>query len=541
MFKWLAKVLNGQTKNQSTLFSGQKRKDEAEIEIHLLSKSLEQNRAMIEEIFDHCDDLIIHKFVLGPDKSQPAMLVYIDSLIKDDLLQIGLMQALQNVDYESGRNISLSWLKDNVIPTGRVTKENNWIEVTDRLCKESVALFIDGHEGALLIDYPAENNRPVSQPVTQTSVMGPAEAFNEDIYTNMGLLRKRFPTSRLAVEKLEIGLITKTPVNIVYLKGNVTTELIREVKTRLNRIKVDSILSSGQIEEHIQDSPYSLFSGIDSTERPDRLASILLQGGAALIIGGTPFALLFPTTLANQMTASDDYANRYWYASFIRLVRWSALFTAAMAPGLYVAIISFHQELIPPSLLFTVASNREGVPFPAFLEAFLMELTFETLREAGVRMPRTFGQTISIVGTIVVGQAAVSAGLVSSGMVVVVALTAIASYTIPSMTLSNSIRLLRFFFMFAGAFMGLFGIMAAVSLLSFHVCSVRTFGVPHLSPLAPLSLGDFKDTFVRVPNWMMRNRPQFMGRLEPERQNAALKPHPPPKSAGKSRNGKGKA
>lgn len=540
MFRWLSRLFQHPGKHENGLHSKQQGTDTSNLENRLLSRHLEQNRAIIGEIFDHCDDLIIHDFVLGADKKTGALLVYIDSLIKDDLLQTGLMQALLNIHHESGRESSLTWIRERVIPTGKVIEEDRWIEVSDGICTSAVALFIDGQKTALLIELPENNSRPVSQPITQTAVMGPAEAFTEDLQTNMGLLRRRFPTSRLAVESMQIGMITKTPVNLVYLKGYVRNELVDEVKERLSRIKVDSILSSGQIDEHLQDSPYSLFTGIDASERPDRVASILLEGGISLIIGGTPFALLLPTTLATLMTTSDDYAYRYWYASFIRLIRWSALVTAALAPALYVALISFHQELIPPSLLVTVVSNREGVPFPAFLEAFLMELTFETLREAGVRLPRTFGQTISIVGTIVVGQAAVSAGLVSSGMVVVVALTAIASYTIPSLKLANVIRILRFFFMFAGAFLGLFGIMAAVSLLSFHLCSLRTFGVPYLSPLAPLSLSDLKDTFIRVPNWMMQYRPRLTGYVEPVRQNPALKPGLPPKANGKSGRRKGR-
>ncbi|MEN6327178.1 MAG: spore germination protein [Syntrophomonas sp.] len=540
MFRWLAKIFKHPDKNEHGLRSKRQGTDRSDVEKRMLSKSLEQNRAIIDEIFDHCDDLIIHEFVLGPDKKTRALLVYINSLVKDELLQTGLMQAILNVHYDSSREMSMNWLKEAVVPTGKVATENSWVEVTDSICTASVALIIDGQNGALVIEFPNDNKRPVSQPITQSATAGPAEAFNEDLNTNMGLLRRRFPTSRLAVEAMQIGLITKTPVNLVYLKGYVREGLVDEVRERLSRIKVDSILSSGQIDEHLQDNPYSPFTGIDSSERPDRVASILLEGGVSLIIGGTPFALLLPTTIATLMTTSDDYGFRYWYASFIRLIRWSALFTAALAPALYVALISFHQELIPPALLVTVVSNREGVPFPAFLEAFLMELTFETLREAGVRLPRTFGQTISIVGTIVVGQAAVGAGLVSSGMVVVVALTAIASYTIASVKLANAIRLLRFFFMFAGAFLGLFGIMAAVSLLSLHLCSLRTFGVPYLSPLAPLSLGDLKDTFIRVPNWMMQNRPRLTGYVEPGRQNPALKPGLPPQVTEKSDRRKGR-
>jgi len=491
-----------------------------------LSRNLIRNRETIRVVFENCDDLIIHEVSLGPNHATPALIIYFSSIIKSEVLQTGLMSVLLNPQNYGGSNISLDLLKNRVIPTGQVSEERNWPAIIDGICRASVALIIDGEDGALLINMPGENHRAISQPITQSAAAGPADAFNEDINTNLALLRKRLPTSNLAVEKFMIGSVTKTEVDIVYLRDLIHKELAGEIKTRLDRIQTDGILSAGQIEEQLQDSPYSLFSGIDSSERPDKVASALLEGSAAVMTDGTPFVLLMPTTMANQMTASDDYALRYWYASFIRIIRWSALFIAALAPAIYVALISYHQELIPPSLLVTVVANREGVPFPAFVEAFFMELSFETLREAGIRLPKTFGQTISIVGTIVVGQAAVSAGIVSSGMVVIVALTAIASYSIPSFTLSNNVRLLRFFFMILGGFLGLFGIMAGVSLLSLHLCSVRSFGIPYMSPLAPLSLGDLKDTLIRVPNWMMNDRPRLTA-YQTRRQSPNMKPHPP--------------
>lgn len=494
------------------------------IEVQTIGNDFNQNRRTLQEIFDRCDDLIIHEFIIGSEKVAKALLVYLDSLVNDDLLQKSLLRSLLGIE---GKRL-LACLKESVVPAARMQETRHWPEITDHICKGSVCLLVEGQDTALLILMPDDNlKRQVSQPVSQTAVMGPSQAFNEDIHTNMGLLRQRLPTSQLAVEKLSVGSITKTTIDLVYLKSIAPEGLVGEIKIRLERINVDGILSGGQIEEHIQDSPYSLFSSIDSTERPDRLAAHLLEGGAALMIDGTPYALLMPCTLANQLSSSDDYNNRYWYASLIRSLRWVAFLIAVLAPGLYVAIISYHQELIPPSLLVTVVSNREGVPFPAFAEALLMELSFEILREAGIRLPRTFGQTISIVGTIVVGQAAVSAGIVSSGMVVVVAITAIASYSIPSLSLANTVRILRFFFMGAGAVLGLFGIMAGVSLLNLHTSSLRSFGVPYLSPLAPLSLGDLKDSFIRFPNWMMKSRPRLTGYIEPTRQANDLKPRPP--------------
>lgn len=535
MFKWLARIFSplgwGEDKKP---FS----KSETNLNEAILDGEIERNQRTIEEIFDRCDDLIIHELLIEADRTTRCLIFYLDTLVKEDLLQKSILRSLLETGGQGGSQRTLDWIREKVLPVARTIETNLWGEVAANVCRGFVGLMVEGQDRVLLVMLPEDLKRSISQPVSQTAVMGPSVAFNEDEHTSIGLLRKHLPTAQLAVEEISVGVVTRTPVDLAYLKDTAPEGLINEIKTRLGRIKVDGILNGGQLEEHLQDSPYSLFSGIDSTERPDRLAAHLLEGGAALIIGGTPYALLMPSTLANQLTSSDDYNNRFWYASLIRFIRWMAFLMAALAPGVYVAVISFHQELIPPSLLVTIVANREGIPFPAFAEALLMELTFEVLREAGVRLPRTFGQTISIVGTIVVGQAAVSAGLVSSGMVVVVAITAIASYSIPSLSLANTVRLLRFFFMAAGAVLGLFGILAGVSLLNLHTSSLRSFGVPFLSPLAPLSMGDLKDSFIRLPNWMMKNRPRLTGYVDPQRQSGQLKPQPPVVNTGVKTGGK---
>ncbi len=537
MVKWRTIFSAGNTSgNQETALQGSPVQDQAAEKV--LSRDLDQNLGIIEGVFEHCDDLIIHELTLGTGRTAKGLIFYLDTLVKDDLLQKSILRSLLEAGGKTSEYPGFEWMRQRVLPAARMSEIRHWEDVFTYICRGSVGILLEGQGSALLIQIPEDVKRPVSQPVSQTAVMGPSAAFNEDAHTSIGLLRKQLPTSRLAVEEMFVGTISLTCVNLVYLKGVAQEGLIGEIKTRVERIKVDGVLSGGQLEEFIQDSPYSLFSGIDSTERPDRLASHLLEGGAGLIIGGTPYALLMPTTLANQLTSSDDYNNRFWYASLIRFIRWMAFLIAALAPGIYVAVLSYHQELIPPSLLATVVANREGVPFPAFAEALLMELTFEILREAGVRLPRTFGQTISIVGTIVVGQAAVSAGLVSSGMVVIVAITAIASYSIPSLSLANTVRLLRFFFMGAGAVLGLVGILAGASLFNFHTSSLRSFGVPYLSPLAPLSLGDLKDSFIRLPHWMMKNRPRLTGYTDLKRQGASLKPQPPKPGASGNNGGK---
>lgn len=525
-FKWLGKIIRHSTGEVTGHFL--KPGDPGYQEEGALVSSLDKNLKIITEIFGLCDDLMVRKVTIGKGvKHTDAAIVYLDPLINYSQLQQGLMHSLLTVEQLPRAGITTEWLINNVLSSGRVIEKDKWVEITDNINRGAVCLFIEGLDKALLITIVETKSRQVDQPVIETVSRGPSDGFNEDLRTNLGLLRKRLRTSRLAVENLEIGELTKTEVKLVYLKGYVIDGLVDEIKERIQRIRVDGILDSGQIEEFIQDSPYSPFSTVDSTERPDKLAGNLLEGKAALMFDNTPFSLIMPSTLAAQLQSPQDYYDRYWYSSFIRFLRWMALLIALLGPSLYIAIITFHQELLPTSLLMTILISREGVPFPALAEALLMELTFEVLREAGLRLPRAFGQTISIVGAIVIGQTAVNAGLVSPAMVIVVALTAIATFTIPSLSLANSVRILRFLFMFFAASFGLIGVLVGFSTLLSHLCSLRSFGIPYFSPLAPLSFTDLKDTLIRAPAWKMRYRPKLIGYTDPQRQNTDLKPRPP--------------
>jgi len=524
MFEWLFRGMkkslkNTRTKNPAAYGS------RSQTESRETSSELDQNNTVLKEIFDHCDVLVVHEFSLGNIDSIRSMLVYLGPLVDQDMLQKNLMGSLLNVNEVPKNNIS-DWLISRIIPSGEARKENIWERIANDIAAGMVALFINGENFVILLPVMEDLKRQISQPVTETTARGSQSAFNEDIRTNIALLQKRLPTTRLALKNFKIGELSKTEISMIYLKGYVKQELLEEIEERLNRIKIDGIPESGYLEEFIQDNPWSVFSAIDSTERPDRLAGHILEGHVGLLINNTPFALILPMTLVSQIQSPEDYSNRYWFSSFIRLLRWGALLFSALLPSFYISVISYHQELIPLPLLLSIAVSRERIPFPGFLEALIMELTFEILREAGVRIPKSFGQTISIVGAIVIGQAAVMAGLVSPIMVIVVALTAIASYTIPSSSLANSVRILRFPFMIAAAFMGLFGMIVGVSIISYHLCSLRSFGVPYLSPLAPLSYGDLKDTLIRAPAWKMNLRPRLVGGLEPQRQHKNLKPGP---------------
>ncbi|MGI6648795.1 MAG: spore germination protein [Bacillota bacterium] len=523
MFHWLDKLLRRNSHHSQNTNPSLKR---SETEGRLISKNLTHNKKVLTEIFNQCSHLVIREIQIGRDNSLEAMLVYLEPLVNAELLERLILRPLMDITQFPSQEELLPFLKKRVVTAGKIIEYNHWADITDEIARGLTALFINGQNSVLLFCTLEDVYRSIDQPTIETVAKGPCDAFNEDLRTNIALLLRRLPTPRLAVEKLRLGAVTRTEVNIVYLKGYVMPGLIEEIKQRIERIKVDNFIGTGQLEEYIQDNPYSPFNTIESTERPDRMASHLLEGRAGILMNNTPFALIVPITIASQLQSPEDYYNRYWFSSFIRFIRWISLLTALFAPSLYIAITTFHQELVPTFLLISIVSSREGVPFPSLVEALIMELTFEVLREAGIRLPRPFGQTISIVGAVVIGQAAVSAGLVSPVMIVIVSLTAITNYTIPSINVSNTVRLLRFPFMILAATFGLFGVMLGFTVLGFHLCSLRSFGVPYLSPIAPLSLSDLKDTFIRVPYWMMLLRPRLIGYPALQRQDANQKPGP---------------
>ncbi len=523
MFQWLRGLFGRNRPNGDSLKKPYQ--VEPEQEDRTLSKKLDDNKQVLGEIFDHCGDLVTREFRIGKQGSTRALAVFLDSLVNLGALEESMTEPLQTIQAPPS-GVTMEWLMEEAVPNARVLIYNRWVDVAGEITKGLVALFVDGQDQALLLYAPENVDRPVMMPQTESVARGSLDAFNENGRLNVALVRKRLHTTRLAVEKVDIGEVTKYKVAIVYLKGYVYEGLVEEIKTRLHRIRIDGILGSGQLEELIQDAPYSPVSGIGVTERPDRVASALLQGKAALILDNDPFALIAPSTLATDMQSPEDYYNRYWFASFIRLLRWSSLLIALLAPAFYVAVTTFHQDLIPTDFLSSILSSRSSVPFPGMVEASVMVLAFEVLQEAGIRLPKPFGQTIGVVGAILIGQVAVTAGLVSPVVVLTIALTAIASYTLASLNLSTGLRLLRFVFIIAAGFLGLFGVMAVFTMSTFQLCAVRSFGIPYLTPMAPLSLGDLKDTFIRAPIWAMRMRPRLAGYVEPVKQDSN-KPRPP--------------
>jgi spore germination protein KA len=414
-----------------------------------------------------------------------------------------------------------------MLPIGGVKEYKTLESLLPMLFEGHTLILIDGLQIALSADTSGWEKRSINEPTSQGVIRGPKEGFTESLRTGTSMLRRRLKTTDLRIEEYKIGQRTQTGIALVYIDGLASDQVLMEIRRRLDGINTDSILESNYIEEFIQDGGLTPFPTIQNTERPDAIAGGILEGQVGILIDGTPFALLAPSTFFNFFQSSEDYYQRYDITSFLRLIRYSAFFVSMLLPALYIAVTTFHQEMLPTTLLISLAAQREGVPLPALAEALLMELTFDVLREAGVRMPRAIGPAISIVGALVLGQAAVQAGLVSAAMVIVVSFTAISNFVIPSIAIANSIRLIRFIMMLIAGTLGLFGIMSFLMMLLIHMAGLRSFGVPYLSPVAPMTPHYLKDIFIRVPLWNMTTRPKTNLGKETRRQA----PHQMPKPA----------
>ncbi|WP_219837930.1 spore germination protein [Paenibacillus sp. R14(2021)] len=387
----------------------------------------------------------------------------------------------------------------NKLTLGSIFELKQFDEVIASLLAGNSILLLDGVPLALSCCTKGGQMRDIQEASTQVVIRGPKDSFTESLCTNIALVRRRIRNKQLWLEEISMGSVTNTSVILMYMKDVAKEEVVAEVKRRLAENTLESVLESGYIEEVLEDPSYSPFPTVYNTERPDVVAGNLLEGRIALLIDGTPFALIVPTVLAQFFTSAEDYYQRYDIGIFLRLLRYTSFVIALLGPSFYVGLITFHQEMIPTSLLISLAGSRESVPFPALVEALVMEICFEILREAGIRLPRTVGQAVSIVGALVLGEAAVQAGIVSHFMVIVVAVTGIASFSTPSYSLAISARLLRFSFVLLAGFLGFYGISLGIIVLVIHLNSLRSIGEHFLAPFTPFKLKQHKDILVRLP------------------------------------------
>jgi spore germination protein len=487
-----------------------------------IQRDVEDNIKILEELFKDCSDIVFRPFLAGKTK---AYLLFVDGFI--DSLSIEMHGIRQLIEELESERITADIIKERVVSISSVDETPKLDEVVSNVLKGNSVLLVDGVTKGIIFDAKGGNRRGVSEPTTESVIRGPREGFTETLRANTALVRHKIRSNRLKILSKDIGEETKTGIAILYVEGLAAPELVDEVLSRLDRIKIDGILESGYIEEFIEDSPWSTFPQVQNTERPDTVAANLLEGRVAIIVDGTPFVLILPATFWQFFQSSEDYYSRFHIYTFLRLLRVFFLFIAMTLPGIYVAVTTYHQEMIPTSLLFSIAASREAIPFPMFVEALIMEVSFEALREAGVRLPQVVGQAVGILGALVIGSAAVEAGIVSAPTVIVVSITGIASFTIPRYNMSMSIRMLRFPLMILGGMFGLFGVALGTLVVLTHLCKLRSFGIPYFWPLAPLSFKSLKDVLVRVPWWAMDRRPSQLVKEDITRQGDNLMPSPP--------------
>ncbi len=478
-----------------------------------MDSSLSVNLDYIKKKTGNSPDIVVRRLRAGGNSEIQTAVVYVKGLVNNAFINDFLIESMMkhsDLHNNLDRQKILEMVPEEIVALGSVKRENDWDKLFESMLTGNTAIFIDGVGEALIASTQGGSRRSVQESGSNISVRGPREGFVESAETNLAMVRRIINNPDLWTESMTLGKMTKTNVSIMYINGLARKDILEEVRKRLKQIDIDSILDSGYVEQLIEDNPRSPFPTIYNTDRPDVVAGNLLEGRVAIFVNGTPFVLLAPAVFIQFFQATEDYYSRFDISSAIRFLRVSVFLISLLGPAIYIGATTFHPELIPTQLLIIVAAQRESVPFPAVVEAFLMEVTFEILREAGIRMPKAIGATVSIVGGLVIGQAAVQAGIVSPAMVIVVAVTAISSFATPAYSVAISVRLLRFIFMISAAMFGFYGMLLAFFILLIHLCSLRSFGVPYMSPLAPINLEGMGDTVYRRPLWKLKHRPSFI-------------------------------
>ncbi|KNY28825.1 spore germination protein [Pseudobacteroides cellulosolvens] len=462
-------------------------------------------------------DIIIREFNIARKIS--ACLVFLEGMVDKTVINQFILSQLMDTnnftDFDG--NCPIDYIERNVLSINQVFKTNKFSDIIMQVLSGVSTLLIDGCDECLLIESRGYEKRSVESPKTESVIRGSQEGFTENLRTNITLIRRIIKDSELITETVSIGKRSHTNCAILYIENITNSNLIKEVKRRLSGINIDFIDGDGMVEQLIEDNPFMLFPQVINTERPDRAASFLMEGQVVLITEGSPFAIALPVTFFGLYHTSEDSMVRWPYGTFLRLIRVIGITLSYLFPALYIATTLYHKEMIPTQLLAAIAQSRENVPFPAVVEILMMELAFELIREGGIRVPGVIGQTIGIVGALILGQAAVSAGLISPIMIIIVAVTGLGSFVTPSYSLSLGLRIARFVFTISGALAGFLGVAVALTVIGCIVCNMKSFGVPFFSPIAPKTKAN-PDIIIRQPLWNQKIRPDYLNQKNRKRQ-----------------------
>lgn len=475
----------------------------------LISRHLNQTLQKLKIDLDQCGDVVWRKMHIG---GVDACLLYMDSMIDRELIEGDFLRDLMYGVQQLPKNDPLAFIQEYALTTADSKLLTDYENAVLEALSGNTVLFMEGSGQALVISSKKFPLRGVQPAESEAVVRGPKDSFTESLRFNTVLIRRRIRDTRLKSIPMSIGERTKTDISILYMEGIARKIWVQEIKKRLESFVVDGIFDCGTLEQLTEKEWYSPFPQFQTTERPDKTASALLEGRVVLVVDNSPMVLLLPATLNCFFQAADDYYNRWGIVCFVRVLRYLAAFIAMTFPGIYIGIACFHPEMLPTSLELSFAAAREGVPFPVPIEVILLEIAFELLREAGIRLPGPMGSALGIVGGLIIGQAAVDAHIVSPIVVIVVAFTALASFTIPNEGFASAFRQVKFYLILLASFLGIYGVILGILTVFIHLASLESFGVPYLMPFVASQADDstdLQDALIRKPLFSFKLRPIF--------------------------------
>lgn len=474
-----------------------------------LSKKIEKYK----KLFNNSTDFIVRNFVAFKNQNVSAM--FIDGSVDKQFLISGMIEPLQQCKNEPKDNIA-DFVINTLIGFVQAKKETQSQAVVQNLLNGFCALVFENTNEIVLVDSTKWITRPPVEPPTSAVTRGPREGFVEDVMTNCVLLRKRFKTPDFVFEQIVLGKYTNTSVKIAYIKSIADPKVVSSLKEKLSKINIDGIIDSNYIAELLTTKRHYVFRQVGQAEKPDIIAAKLLEGRVAILVDGSPIVLTVPFCLIEDLQSSNDYYSSPMRATITRIMRFLGIILAILLPGTYVAILSYHYNIIPIKFLVNIANSIQGIPLSPFLEVLFIIFLFEMLYEASLRMPRYLGLALSVVGALILGDTAVNAGLVSPPAVMLVALTGVMSYTVPEQ--SQQISFLRLIFTVVGGVLGLFGIVLGTIFLVAYLSNMDSFGTSYLSPMSPYIKNDQKDAFIKVPTGAMKYRPKSIPNINSKRQ-----------------------
>ncbi len=489
-------------------------------------KNIDDNINFLNKKFNDCGDIVQRKLYIGEKTDIPIYIVYIDMLVDRKIVEDNIIYPLMyRIKQLPPKRDELKTdlfhaLVNGGLATADLKLSDNLEDVENGIMSGDTAVFIDGFSSVVIISTKSWPNRGISTADTEVVVQGSKEAFSEVFRFNTVLIRRRIRDTNLKLIQTKVGKRSLTDIGVMYMEDIVRPAILNDVLEKINNINIDAIFDAGYIEQFIEDDWNSIFPQAQVTERPDKVASALLEGRIAIIVDNTPFVLLVPATLNVFFQASEDYYQRFHIATFTRTLRYIAGILSFTLPAFFICIALYHPSMITLELVYKMSASREMVPFPGVVEILIMDLAFEILREAGVRIPGPIGGTIGIVGGLIIGQSAVEAGLVSPIVLIVVALTGICSFALPSIAVMRGFRLSKYFLIFTSAILGFIGFWLGIITLLIHLATLKTFNVPYLFPFVSSEANDYqdiKDSLFRVPTFLMKKRPFFANKNQKTR------------------------